>query len=108
GARAAGDRESAAAPDRRGPRTPGPRHLALPRRVNPTPPRARHPPPPRSFDVSPLGREIVDPPLPLLGCARATLFELSEGAYRLVAVARADGVEAADDLAGPELGPVEA
>ena len=62
----------------------------------------------RSFDVSTLGREIVDTLLPLLGCARAMLFELSEGAYRLVAVARADGVEAADDLAGPELGPVEA
>ena len=62
----------------------------------------------RSFNVSTLGREIVDTLLPLLGCARATLFELSEGAYRLVAVARADGVEAADDLAGPELGPVEA
>src|SRR5262245_26806601 len=62
----------------------------------------------RSFDVSTLGREIVDTLLPLLGCARATIFELREGAYRLVAVARADGVEAADDLAGPELGPVEA
>jgi signal transduction histidine kinase len=61
----------------------------------------------RSFDVSTLGREIVDTLLPLLGCARATLFELSEGTYRLVAVARADGVEAANDLAGPELGPVE-
>ena len=62
----------------------------------------------RSYDVSTLGREIVDTLLPLLGCARATLFELNQGAYRLVAVARADGVEAADDLAGPELGPVEA
>jgi two-component system, NarL family, sensor histidine kinase DevS len=62
----------------------------------------------RSFDVSTLGREIVDTLLPLLRCARATLFELNEGAYRLVAVARADGVQAADDLAGPELGPVEA
>jgi signal transduction histidine kinase len=62
----------------------------------------------RSFDVSTLGREIVDTLLPLLRCARATLFELNEGAYRLVAVARADGVLATDDLAGPELGPVEA
>jgi signal transduction histidine kinase len=62
----------------------------------------------RSFDVSTLGREIVDTLLPLLRCARATLFELNEGAYRLVAVARADGVQATDDLAGPELGPVEA
>ena len=62
----------------------------------------------RSFDVSTLGREIVDTLLLLLRCARATLFELNEGAYRLVAVARADGVQATDDLAGPELGPVEA
>ena len=63
----------------------------------------------RSFEVSTLGREIVDTLLLLLGCARAALFELSEGGgYHLVAVARAEGIDAADDLAGPELGPVEA
>src|SRR5215470_13706676 len=57
----------------------------------------------RSFDCSTVGHQIVDTLLPLLRCARATLFELNEGAYRLVAVARADGVQAADDLAGPKL-----
>ena len=61
----------------------------------------------RSFDVSTLGREIVDTLLLLLGCARATLFELTGSGFRLVAVARADGFEAAADVAGPELGPVE-
>jgi signal transduction histidine kinase len=61
----------------------------------------------RSFDVSTLGREIVDTLLVLLGCARAALFELVGGNFRLVAVARANGFEAAADVAGPELGPVE-
>jgi signal transduction histidine kinase len=61
----------------------------------------------RSFDVSTLGREIVDTLLVLLGCARAALFELVGGRFRLVAVARANGFEAAADVAGPELGPVE-
>lgn len=61
----------------------------------------------RSFDVSTLGREIVSTLLPLLGCARATLFELLGSSFRLVAVARADGIEALDDVAGPELGPIE-
>ena len=62
----------------------------------------------RSFDVTTLGREIVDTLLLLLGCARATLFELTDDGFRLVAVARASGFEAADDLTGPGLGPVEA
>src|SRR5262249_34815371 len=62
----------------------------------------------RSFDVSTLGREIVATLLLVLGCARATLFELIEGSSRLVAVARADGAELDDDVAGLELGPVEA
>jgi signal transduction histidine kinase len=62
----------------------------------------------RSFEVSTLGRGIVDTLLVLLGCARAALFELVEGGCHLVAVARVEGIEAADDLAGPELGPVEA
>ena len=61
----------------------------------------------RSLDVSALGREIVSTLLPLLGCARATLFELLGSRFRLVAVARADGIEADDDVAGPELGPIE-
>jgi len=58
--------------------------------------------------VSTLGREIVATLLLVLGCARATLFELIEGSSRLVAVARADGAELDDDVAGLELGPVEA
>src|SRR5215831_4259342 len=62
----------------------------------------------RSFDVSTLGREIVATLLLVLGCARATLFELVESKSRLVAVARAGGVELEDDVAGLELGPVEA
>src|SRR5215467_4368873 len=62
----------------------------------------------RSFDVSTLGREIVATLLLVLGCARATLFELIDGEARLVAVARAGGVELDDDVAGLELGPVEA
>jgi signal transduction histidine kinase len=61
----------------------------------------------RSFDVTTLGREIVGTLLMLLGCARAALFELVGGRFRLVAVARANGFEAAADVAGPELGPVE-
>jgi len=61
----------------------------------------------RSFDVSTLGREIVDTLLLLLGCARATLFELIGSRVRLVAVARAHGVESQDDVDGLELGPVE-
>jgi signal transduction histidine kinase len=61
----------------------------------------------RSFDVSTLGRGIVETLLLLLGCARATLFELADNRFRLVAVARADDVEADDDVAGAELGPVE-
>jgi len=62
----------------------------------------------RSFDVTTLGREIVDTLLLLLRCARATLFELTSDGFRLVAVARASGFEAADDVTGPGLGPVEA
>ena len=61
----------------------------------------------RSFDVTTLGREIVDTLLLLLGCARATLFELTGDGFRLVAVARARGFEATDDVTGPGLGPVE-
>ena len=61
----------------------------------------------RSFDVSTLGRGIVETLLLLLGCARATLFEMVDNGWRLVAVARADDVEADDDVAGSELGPVE-
>jgi signal transduction histidine kinase len=61
----------------------------------------------RSFDVSTLGRGIVETLLLLLGCARATLFEMVDDGWRLVAVARADDVEADDDVAGGELGPVE-
>jgi len=61
----------------------------------------------RSFDVSTLGREIVDTLLLLLGCARATLFELIGSRVRLVAVARAHVVESQDDVDGLELGPVE-
>jgi signal transduction histidine kinase len=61
----------------------------------------------RSFDVSTLGREIVDTLLVLLGCARAALFELVGDRFRLVAVARANDFAATDDVAGPELGPVE-
>ena len=62
----------------------------------------------RSFDVSTLGREIVETLLLLLGCARATLYELDAGSVRLVAVARADGMATRHDVAGSELGPVEA
>ena len=62
----------------------------------------------RSLDVSILGREIVDTLLVLLGCARAALFELTGSGFRLVAVARANGCAVAADVAGPELGPVEA
>lgn len=61
-----------------------------------------------SFDVTTLGREIVDTLLLLLRCARATLFGLTGDGFRLVAVARASGFESADDVAGPGLGPVEA
>lgn len=61
----------------------------------------------RSCDVSTLGREIVDTLLLLLGCARATLFELIASSVRLVAVARAQGVEPEDDVDDAELGPVE-
>src|SRR5262245_33146660 len=61
----------------------------------------------RSFDVSTLGRGIVETLLLLLRCARATLFEMVDNGVRLVAVARADDVEAVDDVAGSELGPVE-
>jgi signal transduction histidine kinase len=61
----------------------------------------------RSFDVSTLGREIVETLLPLLGCARATLFEMVDNRVRLVAVARVNDIEADDDVAGSELGPVE-
>ena len=62
----------------------------------------------RSFEVSTLGREIVATLLLVLGCARATLFELIDGTSRLVAVARADGVRLDDDVARLELSPVEA
>src|SRR5439155_16638857 len=62
----------------------------------------------RSFNVTTLGREIVDTLLLLLRCARATLFELTSDGFRLVAVARASGFEAADDVTAPGLGPVEA
>jgi signal transduction histidine kinase len=62
----------------------------------------------RSFDVSTLGREIVDTLLLLLGGARATLFEMVGSGFRLVAVARAHGVGADDDVVAAELGPVEA
>ena len=62
----------------------------------------------RSFDVSTLGREIVDTLLMLLGCARARLFEIVGSGVRLVAVARPVGVGADDDVAAAELGPVEA
>src|SRR5207244_10961492 len=62
----------------------------------------------RSFDVSTLGREIVDTLLLLLGCARATRFELIGSGARLVAVASADRTGIDDDLTAPKLGPVEA
>jgi signal transduction histidine kinase len=61
-----------------------------------------------AFDVSALGREIVETLLVLLGCARAALYELAGGGVRLVAVARADGAECRDDVTETELGPVEA
>jgi signal transduction histidine kinase len=62
----------------------------------------------RAFDVSTLGREIVESLLALLGCARAALYELAGSGVRLVAVARAGGAEAGDDVLETELGPVEA
>ncbi len=62
----------------------------------------------RSFDVSTLGREIVDTLILLLGCAHATLYELTGSGARLVAVASADRTGIDDDLTAPKLGPVEA
>jgi signal transduction histidine kinase len=61
-----------------------------------------------AFDVSTLGREIVETLLVLLGCARAALYELAGSGVRLIAVARVDGGEARDDVTESELGPVEA
>ena len=61
-----------------------------------------------AFDVSTLGREIVETLLQLLGCARAALYELAGSGVRLIAVARVDGGEARDDVTETELGPVEA
>jgi signal transduction histidine kinase len=61
-----------------------------------------------AFDVSTLGREIVETLLVLLGCARAALYELAGSGVRLAAVARVDGGEARDDVTETALGPIEA